>query len=68
MPDRYGDDHMPDYGSDEPWINANAIANCELCDDHGKRGMYVCEHIDYASAAKRGMAMVRAVLGWEPKP
>lgn len=38
------------------------IAECELCDDHGMNGMFVCQHIDYAAAAKRGMDMIRAVL------
>ena len=38
------------------------IAECELCDDHGKRGMFVCDHVDYAAAARRGMDMIRAAL------
>lgn len=38
------------------------IVECGLCDDHGKRGMFVCDHIDYAAAAKRGMNMIRAAL------
>jgi len=40
------------------------IVECELCDDHGKRGMFVCDHIDYASTARRGIAAVRAAMGW----
>lgn len=40
-----------------------AIAECELCDDDGIRGgMHVCDHVDYAAIAARGMAKVRAAL------
>jgi hypothetical protein len=40
------------------------IAQCEHCDDTGIRlnGMGRCDHIDYAAAAKRGMALIRAAL------
>ena len=36
---------------------ADAIANCEICDEHGYRaGSIVCLHFDFAPAAKRGKA------------
>jgi hypothetical protein len=35
---------------------------CGLCDDDGKRGMFRCDHIDYAATAKRGMALIREAL------
>ena len=42
-------------------------AECELCDDKGMNGMFVCNHIDYAAAAKRGMKMIREALKKENK-
>ena len=44
---------------------AQAITDCQLCDVDGYRGSAVCDHIDHAEAAKRGMAMVRAAMGWK---
>lgn len=43
-------------------IDPSLIAFCELCDDEGYRGNRVCDHVDHAPAAERGMAKVRAVL------
>ena len=62
MPNRYGDDADPDiaYITDYRRIDA-----CDLCDEHGYRGGTVCDHHDHASAAKRGMAMIRAAMGWD---
>jgi hypothetical protein len=40
------------------------IDACELCDERGERGGHPCDHVDHASAAKRGMALVRAAMGW----
>jgi len=57
MPDRYGEN--ADYRS------AYAIAECGLCDDDGYRGGHPCDHIDHASAAARGMALIRAAMGWK---
>lgn len=48
-------------------INATETARCDLCDDDGMRGMYVCDHIDHASAAKRGMDMIRRAMGWDQR-
>ena len=45
---------------------ARAVQECELCNSDGYRGSTVCDHIDHAQAAKRGMAMVRAAMGWKP--
>lgn len=41
-----------------------AIAECEFCDDDGIRlnQLGKCDHVDYASIAKRGIAQVRAAL------
>lgn len=59
MPDRYGEHDDPDIVHiADPWL----VANCELCDEHGYRGHYVCDHVDYAAAAKRGMALIRQAL------
>lgn len=38
------------------------IAECELCDDNGMNGMFVCDHVDYAAAARRGMELIWAAL------
>ena len=45
------------------------IAECEHCDENGLRlnQLGVCDHIDYAAAAKRGMEMVREALRKEKK-
>jgi hypothetical protein len=76
MPDRYGERPDPELGDedDEPvtaedfgptraQLRAIAIRACDLCDEHGYRGSYVCDHEDHRDAAKRGMAAVRAALG-----
>lgn len=40
-----------------------AITNCNLCDNHGYRGAYVCQHNREASeAAHRGATLARANL------
>lgn len=44
------------------FVEAKLIADCELCDDEGMRGMLRCDHTDYGAIAKRGMAKVRAAL------
>lgn len=45
--------------------NALRIANCALCDADGYTpGLAVCDHIDHRPAAARGMAAVRAAMGW----
>lgn len=46
-------------------VDAWAIANCEHCDDKGIRGMLVCDHVDHAAAARRGMEKIRELLGWD---
>jgi hypothetical protein len=39
------------------------IAGCEFCDEDGIRpGGQRCDHIDYASIAKRGIQKVREAL------
>lgn len=67
MPDRYGDD-WPDIPSprdiDTRATNAWAVANCGLCDGDGYRGSLVCDHVDYRPIAERGIAAVRAAMGW----
>lgn len=55
MLDRYGEE-QPEH------FNVFAVADCDLCDEHGYRGHMVCDHIDHAAAAARGMAMVRQAL------
>jgi hypothetical protein len=59
MPDRYGED--PDIARIRDYRTIDA---CDLCDDTGTRGMHPCDHVDHASAAKRGMAMIRHAMGW----
>lgn len=40
------------------------IAECEFCDDEGTRlnGLGKCDHIDYASIAKRGKKLCEQAL------
>jgi len=59
MPDRYGNPDEP-----TPLERARAVADCDLCDDDGYRGNRTCDHIDHTQAALRGMAMIRAAMGW----
>lgn len=70
MPDRYGEDQPSDM-PDAEWsahlrhLEAMAVVNCGLCDDDGYRGSRVCDHVDRTAAAKRGIALVRATMGWD---
>jgi hypothetical protein len=44
------------------------IAECELCDEKGKRldaFQLPCDHLDHSAAAKRGMDMIRQTMGWK---
>ena len=46
--------------------NALRIANCQLCDGDGYTpNRTICDHIDHRPAAARGMAAVRAAMGWD---
>lgn len=72
MPDRYGDHGDHDAGDDRKAIQqaraiaaVRAIGECHLCDDDGYIGSQVCDHIDHAEIAKRGMAIVRQTMGWK---
>lgn len=48
--------------------NRIRIANCKLCDDDGYTpGNVVCDHRDHRPAAQRGMAAIRAAMGWPTK-
>lgn len=74
MPDRYGEqpDHdttpeplpvfacQPGYAAD----HQAAIDACALCDPDGTRNGFACDHIDHRPAAARGMAAIRAAMGW----
>lgn len=44
---------------------AAAINACPLCDSDGYIRLQVCDHVDHTEAAKRGMAMIRQVMGWK---
>jgi hypothetical protein len=61
MPDRYGEE-----------IERQAdIDSCNLCDQHGNRRGLPCDHIDHSAAAQRGIALIRAQMGWKttkPEP
>ena len=69
MPDRYSDADPTDLDvPDREWSAAQAralaIVNCGLCDDDGYCGSRVCSHVDHRPAAQRGMAQIRAQMGW----
>jgi len=44
------------------WDEICDIAECEHCDEQGMRGLYKCDHIDYAAIAKRGIAKCQQAL------
>ncbi|MEU9805462.1 hypothetical protein [Mycobacterium sp. NPDC050853] len=46
----------------------DAIRNCDLCDTNGIRDELPCRHVDHAEAARRGLAAIRAQMGWNPPP
>lgn len=71
MPDRYGEyDPNPGYPQADPAtepaqspdFTRRLIASCDLCDDHGVRHGFACDHTDWAPIARRGIAQVRAAL------
>lgn len=66
MPDRFSDPDPTDLDlPDREWAahhRAMAIVECPLCDQDGYRGGYVCNHVDYAEIAARGMEAVRKAL------
>ena len=47
---------------------ALARANCRLCDTDGYRNGQVCDHVDHAPAARRGIEACRAALAKETHP
>lgn len=62
---------MPDLNPDgtvnlDPELPAHrdpaAIAHCGLCDDDGRRGAIVCDHVDRTDTARRGIAACREAL------
>ncbi len=62
MPDRYGDDADPDIARITDY---RAIDACHLCDENGYCEGTPCDHYDHRAAAVRGMAMIRAAMGWK---
>jgi hypothetical protein len=68
MPNRYGENDEPITPEQRAASRAAAelaIVHCDLCNDDGYRGSSVCNHIDHASAAKRGKALVWRTMGWD---
>ena len=81
MPDRYGEDPAPvpsrqelqrrarelQQTNDRIAIQAqyDGIRSCGLCNGDGYVGGQVCDHVDHTETARRGMAMVRATMGWK---
>lgn len=45
-----------------------AIVNCGLCDDNGYRGVVVCDHVDRAEVARRGLEKCRQILNRKKTP
>lgn len=43
-------------------LAAQARNACTLCDADGYRNGHVCDHVDHAPAARRGIAACRAAL------
>ena len=80
MPDRNGDEPAPVPSRQELeriarevreraeriaiQARRDGISGCGLCNADGYRGGQVCDHVDHTETARRGMAMVRAAMGW----
>ena len=66
MPDRYGDqpEDADEFGPAYRQHAQAAIDACALCDHEGTRNGFACDHIDHRPAAARGMAKIRAAMGW----
>lgn len=62
------DGHVIIDGPTPTELRIQAIQNCELCDDEGYRGSAVCDHIDRTDTAARGIAQIRAQMGWNSTP
>lgn len=48
----------------EAMNRAKAITECTMCDPDGYHGTTICDHTDHTQAAARGMARLRAKMGW----
>lgn len=46
-------------------LRAQAINTCQLCNHHGQRNGFPCDHTDHTAAAKRGMTLIRTQMGWK---
>lgn len=71
MPERHLDDNgfvIPTPNPDTHQARTQAITNCGLCDQDGYRGTTVCDHTDHHPAAQRGIALIRAQMGWTNQP
>lgn len=55
---KYHEQH-PEAGAH---LTRAAIDACILCDGEGYRGLVVCDHVDHAAAAARGIEACRAQL------
>jgi hypothetical protein len=54
--------NVPEHQRQYAHRTAEAINACHLCDTSGYRSGTVCDHVDHAAAARRGMALVREAL------
>ena len=66
--DRYGEVVEPENEPLTPAEKAMAIVNCGLCDDAGYRGVVVCDHIDRAEVARRGLDKCWKILNRKKTP
>ena len=49
-----------------PMHAPESIADCGLCDADGYRGSTICDHIDHAPAARRGIEACRQAIRRRP--
>jgi hypothetical protein len=48
-----------------PHLTRQAINDCQLCDTDGYTPTgRICDHQDHTTPAKRGIAAIRAQMGW----
>lgn len=68
MDERAARTPVPHIGPTRAELRQQAIDTCRLCDQDGYAGPTVCNHRpDSQQIAARGMAAVRAAMGWTDK-
>lgn len=62
--DPWADERAAATPEPAPIQDRDTIRACDLCDTQGLRDGLPCRHIDHQAAARRGLATIRAQMGW----